>query len=57
MAALSIIPKELRAKISRLQAELASLQESFDDFTLTTDDLNAIDDGQRDFELGQTRRL
>lgn len=57
MAELSMIPEDMRAKMMRLQTEVASLQESFDDFTLTQDDQNAIEEGQRDYATGRTRRL
>lgn len=57
MVELSVVPEEMRAKMSRLQAEVRKLQEFFDDFSLTKDDLDAIGEGQRDFKLGRTRRL
>ena len=53
----SVIPEDMRAKMAQLQTEMRNLQESFDDFSLTKDDLDAIEEGQRDFKLGRTRRL
>ena len=57
MEELSILPEDIQEKMTRLQADMNSLQESFDDFTLTQDDLDAIEDGQRDYAAGRTRRL
>lgn len=53
----SVVPEEMQAKMAQLQSEMKDLQESVNDFFLTKDDLDAIEEGQRDFKLGRTRRL
>lgn len=57
MANLSVIPEDIQAKLKRLQVEVTDLQESLADVFLSSDDLEAIEQGEQDLKAGRARRL
>ncbi len=53
-AELKLNAKEVMARLSRLQADIAYIKEHIEDITLTEDDLKSIEEAERDLREGKT---
>ncbi|MBU2458969.1 MAG: hypothetical protein KKB29_01245 [Nanoarchaeota archaeon] len=57
MEQVKIDNKEIIDKLNDLQGHLEFIREHIEDVTLTSDDLEAINEARNDFEEGKTKRL
>lgn len=57
MEQVKIDNKEIIDKLNNLQGHLEFIREHIEDVTLTSDDLEAINEARNDFEEGKTKRL
>ena len=53
----TIITKDIRARLEKMQSEMNEIREHLNDITLSADDMKAIEQGEADFKAGRTRRL
>ncbi len=49
--------KEIMTKLARLQSDMNYVREHIEDFTLTEDDLQAIEEAEKDLKEGRTTSL
>ena len=49
--------KEIITKLARIQADMNYVKEHIEDITLTEDDLEAIEDAEKEYKNGKTTSL
>ena len=57
MEQIKVNAKEIITKLSRIQADMNYVKEHIEDITLTEDDLEAIEDAEKEYKNGKTTSL
>ena len=54
---LTINPKEIIARLAKLQIDMNYIREHIEDVTLTEDDLESLEEAEEEYKEGKTKRI